>query len=135
MNIDLSTDAPPSPERTLKLAGMLAEIVRTLNHQTRHHEALEFPSEADRLIRELSSAASRLPQLLGQIGAWLDRERVAGRIEVPAGEFAGDARLAAVTAGVRLEMASAIAAALQEALDDVARVTCNLAAPEDGSDA
>lgn len=131
-SVAINIGGPRDPQYVLELAEAFAEIVRALNHITRDHEALLYPSEADRLIREVSSAASRLPQLLGQVGAWLEQERAAGRIEVPSGEFAGDARLAVVTAGVRLEMASAIAAALQEALDDAARVTCGLAAPETG---
>ena len=126
----LSTDSPPSPERTKKLAETFAECVRVMNHATRHREALEYPSDVDRVVRELSSAASRLPQLLSQIGAWLAQEDAAERIAVPSGEYQGNPLLAVATARLRLDMASAIAAALQEALDDAARVTCDLAAVE-----
>ncbi len=132
MDIDLSTDTAPSPERTIKLAEMIAEAVRVLNHQTRHHEALRYPSEADRLIRELSSAAGRLPQLLGQVGAWLKREDADGRIEVPYGEYQGNPLLAVAMARLRLDAASAAATALQEALDSAASVTCDLGAGGEG---
>jgi len=132
MDIDLSTAAPPSPGRTLKLAEAFAEIVRVLNHATMHHEALQYPSEADRLIREISSAASRLPQLLGQVGAWLEREDAAERITVPSGDYQGNPLLAVATARLRLDAASAVAAQLQEALDSAASVTCNLGATETG---
>ena len=131
MDIDLNTDGPSDPKYTIEVANALALSVRVLNHLTRHHEALEFPADADLLIRELAVGASRLPQLLSQVGAWLDREQAAGRIEVPSGEYAGNPRTAVVTAGVRLEMASAIAAALQEALEDVARVTSGLAVTDE----
>ena len=100
-----------------------------MNHATRHREALEYPSDVDRVVRELSSAAARLPQLLSQVGAWLEHED-AERIAVPSGEYQGNPLLAVATARIRLDMASAIAAALQEALDDAARVTCDLAAVE-----
>ena len=68
MDIDLSTDAAPSPERTRQLAETFAELARVLCHQTRHHEALRYPADADRLVRDLSAMAGRLPQLLAQAG-------------------------------------------------------------------
>ena len=123
MDIDLSTAAPASPERTLQLAEALAEIVRTLNHLTRHPEALRWPSDADRLIRELATAASRLPQLLEQAAAWLAREDEAERIGIPSGEYAGCPLLATATAREYLEAAGAAAAVMQEALGSAASVT------------
>ena len=59
-DIDLSTGTAPSPERTRQLAETLAELARVLCHQTRHHEALRYPADADRLVRELSAMAGRL---------------------------------------------------------------------------
>jgi len=132
MDIDLSTDAPPSPERTLQLAETLAGIVRVLNHQTRHPEALEYPSEADRLVREIASAAARLPQLLSQAGAWLERERVAGGIRVAGGVFAGNPDLAVVTARLRLDEARAHLAEAERSLSAAAQVTSALAAAQAG---
>jgi len=134
MDIDLSTGAPPSPERTLKLAETFAESVRVLNHTTMHHEALGEPSEADRLIREVSSAVSRLPQLLGQVSAWLEREDAAEGIAVPSGEYQGNPLLAVATARLRLDRAQEIAHDLAEALDFAASVTSGLAAAETGED-
>ena len=131
MNIDLSTDAAPSPERTLQLAETMAGIVRTLNHATRHHEALKYPSDADRLIRELSLAASRLPQLLGQVSAWLEAEQAAGRIVMAAGSRYPSSVLAAEVARMRLEQAQAHARVLQQALDAAASVTSDMAGVED----
>jgi hypothetical protein len=134
MDIDLSTDTAPSPERTIQLAETIAESVRVLNHQTRHHEALRYPPEADRLIRELSSAASRLPQLLEQIAGWLEAEQAAGRIEIADGSSYTTPALAADVARLQLEQAQAQARMLQHALDAAAAVTCDMSGVEDGSD-
>ena len=126
MDIDLSTDALPSPERTLQLAGTLAEVVRVLNHQTRHHEALRYPSEADRLIRELATIAMRLPQLIDQVSAWLRQEQDAGRIEVSHGDYAGNPHGAYIAAVMRLEAAQASAAELRADLESAASVTSTM---------
>ena len=134
MNIDLSTGAPPSPERTLQLAETLAEIVRVLNHQTMHHEALQYPAEADRVVRELLSAAERLPQLLGQVAGWLEAEQAAGRILPVAGDYAGRPDAAVAAARLRLDMAAAAASVLRQELGNVAALTTNLAAAETGED-
>ena len=78
----LDTGAPPSPDYALEVAEAIAEGVRVLNHQTRHHEALEDPYDGDRLIRRLDSAVHRLPQLLDQIASWYEREAAEGKLEV-----------------------------------------------------
>lgn len=133
MDINLSTDAPPSPERTVKLAETLAEIVRVLDRTTMHREALRYPAGADRVLRELSSAAGRLPQLLDQIAGWVAAERAAGRITVPDGEYAGRPDAAAMAVTVRLERAMVTAAQLQSDIDYAARITCNLGGTDDRS--
>lgn len=136
VSIDLDTGAPPDPARTLELAGTLAEIVRTLNHATRDHGALRYPSEADSLVRALSLAVSRLPQLLGQVGGWLAAERAEGRLTAESGEHAGNPGLAAASACLRLQDAATLASALGEALDGAASVTSTLGAvePEEEAD-
>jgi hypothetical protein len=128
----LSTDAPPDPDYTHEVAEAFAECVRVLNHQTRHHEALEYPSEADRLVRELSSAVGRLPQLLDQVAAWLEQEAASGRIEVPSGEWEGVPGVAVVAVRLRADYARGMAEGLHEALDSMAKVTWQLAAAETG---
>jgi hypothetical protein len=128
----LNIDAPRSPDYLLEVAEAFAEAPRVMNHQTRHHEALEYPSEADRLVRELSSAAGRLPQLLDQVAAWLEQEAAAGRIEVPSGEWAGVPGVAVVAVRLRADYARGLAEGLQEALDSLASVTCQMAAAETG---
>jgi hypothetical protein len=139
VSVSLNTDIAPHPEYTLELAGeAVAGGVRVLNHQTRHHEALRYPAEADTLIRYLAMAASRLPQLFGQIGGWLDAEQAAGGLRVPQGEYAGRPDAAVIAAGLDLEAASVLAEALQQALYAAASRTTDLAAadpgPEDDED-
>ena len=129
VNIDLSTGAPPSPERTLKLAETLAEIMRVLNHTTMHHEAIGKPSDVDRVVRDLSSMEARLPQLLGQLGAWLEQEEATGRIEV-AGQ-AEDPAVSVMAVVMNLEDASGAAARAQVDLDVAASVTSSLEGRED----
>lgn len=125
-DINLSTDAPPDPERTLQLAGTLAGIVRTLNHATRHHEALRYPSDADRVVRELALMAGRLDQLLEQIGAWLAAEREAGRITVTGDRYPGDPAAAVSSARLRLDAARLEAQNLHGALEYAGNVLAEL---------
>jgi len=134
MDIDLSTDTAPKPEHTIQLAETMAAIVRTLNHQTRHHEALRYPAEADRLIREVSSAVSRLDQLLAQTSGWLDRERQDGRVEVTGGPHAGNPAEAVITARLGLDWARTHLGEAVTALEAAASVTSCLAAREDSTD-
>lgn len=130
MNIDLDTDGPCDPRYVLEVAAAFAESVRVLDHLTRHHEALDFPCEADQLIQELSSGTARLPQLFRQIGGWLEQEHAAGRIRVPEGDFAGRPGAAVTVARLRLDGSVPPAENLQGALDAVASVTCDLASAE-----
>ena len=127
--VALNIDAPPSPDYVLELAETIAEAVRVLNHQTRHHEALEYPSQADTLIRYLSSAASRLPQLLEQVSAWMNAEYAAGRIQMTGGEFMQPA-VAGLAVEARLGKAAEHAEALRQALDSATAVTSAMAARE-----
>lgn len=134
MNIDLDAGAAPSPERTIQLAETVPEIVRALNHATRHHEALRCPADADRLLRELATAAGGLPQLLGQVTSRLQRELDAGRIEMAAGAEYGDPAMALDVARMRLERAAGHFRRAQEALDAAAAVTSCMAAREGDDD-
>ncbi|HTQ93458.1 MAG TPA: hypothetical protein VMK84_28575 [Streptosporangiaceae bacterium] len=134
MEIDLSTAAPPPPGRTVRQAETLAEITRVLCHATMHHEALGEPSDAYRVLCELSSAASRLPQLIAQVTRWYALEDAAGRIAVPEGQWQG--RPAAAVTALQAEGDATIAAAerLRAALAEMTRVAAALAAEGDGND-
>lgn len=132
MDIDLSTDAPPDPERTLKLAEALPEIVRYLNHQTMDHAALSGPADAERLFRALSVMARRLPQLLTQTARWIGAEQAAGRIAVRSGDYAGRPSDAAWALRVRRDGAIVRAEDLGEALESMAEATSGMAGVEAG---
>jgi len=131
-SIALNTAGPRDPRYVLEVAEAFAGCVRVLCHLTRDHAALQYPSEADRLIREIALGVSRLPQLLGQAGAWLEAERAAGMVLVPSGTFAGDPALAVVTARLRLDEARAYLAEAERAISAAASVTAGLAAPDTG---
>ena len=55
-----------------------AEAIRSLNHATLGQDGLGQPADAYEVLGELSLAASRLPQLLGQVGRWLAAALAAG---------------------------------------------------------
>ena len=69
-----------SPDRTLALARTAAEAIRSLNHATLGGDGLAQPADAYAVLGELSLAASRLPQLLGQVGRWLAAALATGRL-------------------------------------------------------
>jgi hypothetical protein len=62
------------------LARTTAEAVHSLNHATLGGDGLGQPADAYAVPGELSLAASRLPQLLGQVGAWLAAALAGGRL-------------------------------------------------------
>ncbi len=131
--VAINIDAPPSPGYVLELAEAAAEIIRALNHLTRHPEALEFPAEGDQLFRYLESAAERMPQLLDQIASWYERRAAAGRLRVVSGDRAATA-MAVIALRMRADAARLSAEHLGADLKYAAGVTTNLAAREDGSD-
>jgi hypothetical protein len=108
------SDSPqPGPAA---LARTAAEAVRSLNHATLGAGGLGQPADAYDVLGELSLAASRLPQLLGQVSRWLAAALAAGRLGCddgadPAGPVSGaglflsDARGSAATLARDLEQA------------------------------
>ena len=62
------------------LARSAAEAIRSLNHATLGEDGLDWPADAYEVLGELSLAASRLPQLLGQVGRWLAAALASGRL-------------------------------------------------------
>jgi len=98
------------------LARTAAETVRTLNHATLGGDGLEQPSDAYEVLGELSLTASRIPQLLGQVGTWLAAALAAGRLGCDDGTdpaaavggawlFISDARASAASLARDLEQA------------------------------
>lgn len=91
------------------LARTAAEAVRSLNHATLGGGGLGQPSDAYEVLGELTTAASRLPQLLAQVAGFLDRALAGGRLGHDLGE---DPCFAVETAGLFLDGARLSAAAL-----------------------
>ena len=74
-----------------EVAGAIAEDARTLNYLTRAGAvALEYPSDLYDVLGELRTAAQRLPQLFGQMAAWLAGEHEAGRVAHANGADTGE---------------------------------------------
>ncbi len=134
ITVTLNTDGPRDARYLLEVSDAYAKCVRVMNHLTLSDQTLEFPGNADRLVRHLATAASRLPQLLQQVTGWLAAEHAAGRIRIVEGDYEGQPALAVTAAQVYLEDASAAAGTLQQALDTAARVTCDMAAAGTGDE-
>ena len=129
----MNPNAPPDAGYLLDVAKAFAEAPRVMNHQTRHHEALEDPADGNQLVGCLDSAAERLPQLLDQVASWYEREAAAGRLKVPGGDRAGSPAMAVIAVRMRADAARVSAEQLQSDLASLARVTSTLAAAgEDG---
>jgi hypothetical protein len=107
-------DGSPQAAGPAALARAAAEAVRTLNHLTLGPGGLEQPAGACQVLGELSLAASRLPQLLGQVGTWLAAALAGGRLGCDDGT---DPALAVSGAWLFLSDARGSAAALARDLD------------------
>lgn len=131
--MDLSPDAPHTPDRTLRAAELAAEAVRLLNHATRHDRGgLKYPADADAVTASMAILVSRLPQLFSQIAGWLEGEQEAARLTVEYGPFEGRPRFAVGGARAMLDSAAEIAGDLHTALEHVHGITAAIAGgPED----
>jgi hypothetical protein len=107
------------------LARAAAEAVRSLNHATLGGDGLAQPADACEVLGELSLTASRIPQLLGQIGRWLAAALAAGRLGCDNGAdpaaavsgawiFISDARASATALARDLEQAQQQLAAVND---------------------
>ena len=127
VTISITIGGPPDPGYVLELAEGLAEIVRALNLQTRHHEALESPEDAGVVLSALATMAHRLPQLLDQVGHWLEAEEAAGRLEVTDGKFAGRPGAVANAVRILLDAAAGRFREAETALEAAHQITAALA--------
>lgn len=65
------------------LADQTAHAIRLLNHRTRPAtDGLTDPVDTAEIIAALASMTGMLPQLLGQLAHWLEREHHHGRLRV-----------------------------------------------------
>ena len=107
----------PARTRTPReVADAIAEDVRTLNYLTgagSEPVALDYPADLYEVVAGLKIAAQRLPQLLGQMGAWLQDEHASGRVAHDAGQDPG-------------QYVAAVADALQRASDDAVALAAAL---------
>ena len=116
-------DDSPQAARPAALARSAAEAIRSLNHATLGQDGLGQPADAYEVLGELSLAASRLPQLLGQVGRWLAAALAAGRLGCddgtdPAAAVSGAATLISSARG----SAAALAGNLSQAQQQLASV-------------
>jgi hypothetical protein len=65
-----------------EVADEIAELVRTLNYKTGAGGTveLEYPADLYSVIASLKLAATRLPQLFGQMAGWLTGELDSGHV-------------------------------------------------------
>jgi len=111
-------DGPHADEHTTAAGHLAAEAVRFLNYATGSHapDGLTYPATVYTVTADLSLAAGRMPQLLGQLTRWLDTELAAGHLGVDdRSDPAGPVHEA--TAGMR--RAAALAERLGRVLADV----------------
>ena len=133
INVVLNPDAAVDHLYVLEVAEAASEAIRVLNHQTRHHEALESPEDADVVVSALATMAHRLPQLLDQVGHWLDAEAQAGHLEVTSGKFAGRPGAVANAVRILLDAAAARFREAETALAAAHQITGAMAPAGEGS--
>lgn len=75
-------DGPHTDQDTAGAARLAAETVRYLNHATGPHagQGLTEPATAYDVTGQLTTAIYGLPQLCGQLAAWLEGEHTARRL-------------------------------------------------------
>ena len=110
----VSESADKTPDATVALAHAVAESVRSLNHATLGGGGLAQPADAYQVLGELALAASRLPQLLTQVGRWLNVALASGELGCDDGT---DPAIAVSEAWMFLSDARTAAAALARDLD------------------
>ncbi len=129
----LNTGGPFTPEYTKQVAGALAEGVRVLNHGTGNHtaEALRWPADVDAIVQSLTTMTERSPQLLEQIGDWLEEECAEGRLLISHGPWKGNPDETVTQVQSWLSGATEAAGELYAALNGARQVTATIGAPYD----
>ena len=125
--IELRTDGPHSPEYTRQVAEALAEAVRVLNFATAPPAfagdlpaGLGSPADVYDLLGSLEMAVERMPQLTGQLTAFLSAQKNTGALADDHGRGAAEqVALAAFNLGEAHHAAEVLAAALRGARDAI----------------
>lgn len=129
--VQLDPDGPHSPERTRRLANVIRDAVRALNHATQpmnRYPGLEFPLDVYEVLGALTPGAHGLTQLFDQLGDWLERELQAGRIAINYGKYHGDPVGAVSDAMDALQDAVAAAGQLHDAVNRAWNATSGMSA-------
>lgn len=112
-----------------QLGEQTAEAVRALNHLTRPGAGgVRDPAEVCEIVAALACTAGRLPQLLGQLNAWLAGQQRAGRLRVDDGAPSPDPAVAVAAVIGDLAQASRCAHDAGLALDAAHQHLAHLAA-------
>jgi hypothetical protein len=115
---------PVTPDAARALADSASEAIRALNHATLPADGfpgLRYPADAYYLLGSLHQLVIRMPQLLEQVSAFLQRQLQFDVVTVDGGEFAGDPLAAVGTASHDLEGCAPQAARLLASAIEAAR--------------
>lgn len=123
VTVTLDTSGPADPAYILEVARAVAEGMRVLGHLTRHPEAFRDPADTERVLREISSAAARAPQVLDQVNARIRAWHEAGELGVASGMHAGYPGGASFAVACCVDEAGKAASRMVTAIDSAADVT------------
>jgi hypothetical protein len=123
-DFDLNPDGPHSPERTAEAGQLFDDVSRLLCYATMSGKGgLKYPADAYRLLADLYTVTSRLPQTCAQMAAFLRRLERDRRLESDDGEpVAPQVAAAAVCLGEAATLADGLTAELQAAQNAVAHL-------------
>lgn len=120
MEINLNPDGPHSPERTEEAGNLLAECVRYLNYASNGGPGLAYPGDVYSLLGALYTGTERLPQLFGQLTAFLAAQKDSGTLADDLGRDVGkQVAMAAYRLGAAHGLAADLANALQQAQEAI----------------
>lgn len=71
-HLETAAGGPHDPDAAIAAAWLTAEAIRYLNYAASSDEGVEFASTLYSVAGALSLAAGRVPQLAGQMHAWLN---------------------------------------------------------------
>lgn len=96
----LPPDDPTTPDRTVALAALIAELTRRLNHAINDPDVFTHPQQVDGVIAALADHANLLPQLLHQLAVHMHAFAMDPRIGMDGlGPRGNPARLADAAGG------------------------------------
>jgi hypothetical protein len=128
---DLNPDGPHSRRHTAEAAALFDACSRFLVYATMGGVGLGYPSDAYRLLGEMYSAIGRLPQMCGQITAFLAAQKDSGHLYEANGAEVSE-RVAA--AAYHLGRAQGAASDLTRELQDTQAAISGLGVREDTDD-